>query len=158
MGNVDENLSDALNLPKPEPEPKQEIIQTEVKTARISRTDAERDYTEVRDNLKRIIEKSEEAVENLLEVAAESQEPRAYEVVAQLISSALEANNKLMHLHKQIKDIKREEPGKTTNVTNNSIFVGNTADLQKMIRNMNTKVLEDSKENANGDSDAAQGR
>jgi hypothetical protein len=63
-----------------------------------------------------------------------------------------------MHLHKQIKDIKREEPGKTTNVTNNSIFVGNTADLQKMIRNMNTKVLEESKENANGDSDAAQGR
>jgi len=158
MGNVDENLSDALGLPKPEPEPKQEIIQAEVKTARITRTDAERDYTEVRDNLKRIIEKSEEAVENLLEVAAESQEPRAYEVVAQLISSALEANNKLMHLHKQIKDIKREEPGKTTNVTNNSIFVGNTADLQKMIRNMNTKVLEESKENANGDSDAAQGR
>lgn len=154
MGNVDENLSDALGLPKPESEPKQEMVQAEVKQARIARTDAERDYTEVRDNLKRIIEKSEEAVENLLEVAAESQEPRAYEVVAQLISSALEANNKLMHLHKQIKDIKREEPGKTTNVTNNSIFVGNTADLQKMIRNMNTKVIEDQKKE-NGD--ASQG-
>jgi hypothetical protein len=61
-------------------------------------------------------------------------------VVAQLLAASLEANNKLMHLHRQIKDIKKDEPGKTTNVTNNSIFVGNTADLQKMIRNMNTVV------------------
>ena len=90
--------------------------------------------------MKRIIEKSEEAVESILEVAVESQNPRAYEVVAQLLAASLEANNKLMHLHRQIKDIKKDEPGKTTNVTNNSIFVGNTADLQKMIRNMNTVV------------------
>ena len=143
MSDVDENLSDALNLPKPEPEPTQEIVKREVKTINTGRTEADRDYTEVRDNLKRIIEKSEEAIENILEVAVESQNPRAYEVVAQLISSALEANNKLMHLHKQIKDIKKQEPDKTTTVTNNSIFVGNTADLQKMLRSANTKMIED---------------
>ena len=154
MSNVDENLSDALSLPKPEP--KQEIIQAEVKVAKVNRSEADRDYSEVRENLKRIIEKSEEAIESILEVAVESQSPRAYEVVAQLISSSLEANNKLMHLHKQIKDIKKEEPGKTTNVTNNSIFVGNTADLQKMIRNMNTRALEEPKQGEGGDSDAVQ--
>ena len=143
MGNVDDNLSDALNLPKPEPEPKQEIVQAEVKSIKTTRTDADRDYTEVRDNLKRIIEKSEEALETLLDVATESQNPRAYEVVAQLIASSLEANNKLIHLHKQLKDIKKQEPGKSTTVTNNSIFVGNTADLQKMLRSANTKMLED---------------
>ena len=143
MSEVDKNLSNALNLPKPESEPTQEIVQREVKTINTGRTEADRDYTEVRDNLKRIIEKSEEAIENILEVAVESQNPRAYEVVAQLISSALEANNKLMHLHKQIKDIKKQEPGKTTTVTNNSIFVGNTADLQKMLRSANTKMIED---------------
>ena len=143
MSDVDENLSDALNLPKPEPEPKQEVIHREVKSIKTGRTEADRDYTEVRDNLKRIIEKSEEAIESILEVAVESQNPRAYEVVAQLISSALEANNKLMHLHKQIKDIKKQEPGKTTTVTNNSIFVGNTADLHKMLRSANTKMIED---------------
>ena len=145
MSEVDKNLSDALNLPTPEPKPTQEIIQAEVKSIKTDRTDADRDYAEVRDNLKRIIEKSEEAVETILEVAVESQQPRAYEVVAQLIATALEANNKLMHLHKQIKDIKKQEPGKTTTVTNNSIFVGNTADLQKMLRNANTKMLEDLK-------------
>ena len=143
MSDVDNNLSNALNLPKPESEPTQEIVKREVKTINTGRTEADRDYTEVRDNLKRIIEKSEEAIENILEVAVESQNPRAYEVVAQLISSALEANNKLMHLHKQIKDIKKQEPGKTTTVTNNSIFVGNTADLQKMLRSANTKMIED---------------
>ncbi len=147
MGNVDENLSDALNLPKPESAKEPTTIQTEVKSVKVNRVDADRDYSEVRDNLKRIIEKSEEAIENILEVAVESQNPRAYEVVAQLISASLEANNKLMHLHKQIKDIKKEEPGKTTNVTNNSIFVGNTADLQKMIRNMNNKMIADQTEN-----------
>jgi hypothetical protein len=143
MSDVDDNLSNALNLPKSEPEPKQEVVRREVKSISTGRTEADRDYTEVRDNLKRIIEKSEEAIENILEVAVESQNPRAYEVVAQLISSALEANNKLMHLHKQIKDIKKQEPGKTTTVTNNSIFVGNTADLQKMLRSANTKMIED---------------
>jgi hypothetical protein len=141
MSDVDDNLSDALNLPKPEP--KQEVIHREVKSIKTGRTEADRDYTEVRDNLKRIIEKSEEAIESILEVAVESQNPRAYEVVAQLITTSLEANNKLMHLHKQIKDIKKEEPGKTTTVTNNSIFVGNTAELQKMLRTANTKMLED---------------
>lgn len=149
MGDVDENLSNALNLPTPEPQPKQEVVRAEVKSVKVNRTDADRDYSEVRENLKRIIEKSEEAIETILEVAVESQSPRAYEVVAQLIASSLEANNKLMHLHKQIKDIKREEPGKTTNVTNNSIFVGNTADLQKMLRNANNKMIEDQKEGEN---------
>jgi hypothetical protein len=149
MGNVDENLSNALNLPTPEPTPKQEIVQAEVKSVKVNRTDADRDYSEVRENLKRIIEKSEEAIETILEVAVESQSPRAYEVVAQLIASSLEANNKLMHLHKQIKDIKKEEPGKTTNVTNNSIFVGNTADLQKMLRNATNKMIEEQKEGNN---------
>jgi hypothetical protein len=143
MSDVDDNLSNALNLSKSEPEPKQEVVRREVKSISTGRTEADRDYTEVRDNLKRIIEKSEEAIENILEVAVESQNPRAYEVVAQLISSALEANNKLMHLHKQIKDIKKQEPGKTTTVTNNSIFVGNTADLQKMLRSANSKMIED---------------
>lgn len=144
MSDVDDNLSNALNLPDPpkppQPVEEQPVVEPKSIEARQVKPDSERDYAEVRQNLKRIIEKSEEAVESILEVAVESQNPRAYEVVAQLLAASLEANNKLMHLHRQIKDIKKDEPGKTTNVTNNSIFVGNTADLQKMIRNMNTVV------------------
>lgn len=148
MSDVDDNLSNALNLPEPAKEAQVVPSVREPKEieARVVKPDADRDYAEVRQNLKRIIEKSEEAVESILEVAVESQNPRAYEVVAQLLAASLEANNKLMHLHKQIKDINKEEPGKTTNVTNNSIFVGNTADLQKMIRNMAApKQLEEKK-------------
>lgn len=103
-------------------------------TKEYSPNDADKDYTDVRRNLKCIIEKSQEAIEGIIELAQDSQQPRAYEVVAQLIQSSLEANNKLMDLHRRMKDIKKEEKGKTTNVTNNSIYVGSTADLQKMIR------------------------
>ena len=148
MSDVDDNLSNALNLPEPIKEAQivSPVVGPKEIEARVVKPDAERDYAEVRQNLKRIIEKSEEAVESILEVAVESQNPRAYEVVAQLLAASLEANNKLMHLHRQIKDINKEEPGKTTNVTNNSIFVGNTADLQKMIRNLNSpRQLEEKK-------------
>jgi hypothetical protein len=148
MSDVDDNLSNALNLPEPIKETQivSPVVGPKEIEARVVKPDAERDYAEVRQNLKRIIEKSEEAVESILEVAVESQNPRAYEVVAQLLAASLEANNKLMHLHRQIKDINKEEPDKTTNVTNNSIFVGNTADLQKMIRNLNSpKQLEEKK-------------
>ena len=97
-------------------------------------SDADRDYDEVRRNLKCIIEKSQEAIEGISELAQDSQQPRAYEVIAQLIQSSLEANNRLMDLHRRMKEIKKEEKTKSTSVTNNSIYVGSTAELQKMIR------------------------
>ncbi len=99
--------------------------------------DSDKDYREVRDNLKRVIVQSEDAIQGVLQVAQETQSARAYEVAAQLIQATLEANNKLMHLHKQLKDIKREDPIKTAGnvtTTNNNIFVGNTAELSKFLR------------------------
>jgi hypothetical protein len=103
-------------------------------------SDADRDYDEVRRNLKCIIEKSQEAIEGISELAQDSQQPRAYEVIAQLIQSSLEANNRLMDLHRRMKEIKKEEKSKSTSVTNNSIYVGSTADLQKMIRDQRKAV------------------
>jgi DNA polymerase II small subunit/DNA polymerase delta subunit B len=129
------NIANSLGIDPPQP-PKAEIVPVEVELLekQYETKDADSDYTEVRRNLKCIIEKSQEAIEGIIELAQDSQQPRAYEVVAQLIQSSLEANNKLMDLHRRMKDIKKQEPGKTTNVTNNSIYVGSTADLQKMIR------------------------
>lgn len=134
MNSVDVNIANSLGI-----EPSKEIIAVDVventaPTKEYMPNDADKDYTEVRRNLKCIIEKSQEAIEGIIELAQDSQQPRAYEVVAQLIQSSLEANNKLMDLHRRMKDIKKEDKGKTTNVTNNSIYVGSTADLQKMIR------------------------
>ena len=97
--------------------------------------DADKDYEEVRKNLKVVIEQSNSAVQGILELAEDSQQPRAYEVVAQLIGQTLEANTKLIDLHRRMKDIKKQDVIKqTNNVTNNSIFVGSTSELQKMLR------------------------
>jgi uncharacterized protein (DUF849 family) len=140
---VDINLSSALNLPEPIVDILPAIPDRASIAPRTGGDDDHReatdDYTEVRENLKRVIIQSEEATQGILEVAQESQNPRAYEVVAQLISATLEANNKLMHLHKQMKDIKKQDEVKQTTITNNSIFVGNTADLQRMIREARRK-------------------
>jgi hypothetical protein len=140
---VDMNLAKALDLSIPEPEVLPARAPVRVSAHAGATADADIDYREVRDNLKRVIMQSEEATQSILEVAQDSQNPRAYEVVAQLINANLEANNKLITLHKQMKEIKKEEESRQTNITNNSIFVGSTADLQKMIRDMRKKELPD---------------
>ena len=146
------NIANSLGIDPPQP--KDEIVpvvEAEIlgATKTYETKDADSDYTEVRRNLKCIIEKSQEAIEGIIELAQDSQQPRAYEVVAQLIQSSLEANNKLMDLHRRMKDIKKQEPGKTTNVTNNSIYVGSTAELQKMIRDQR-KALDAGEEPSSG--------
>lgn len=92
------------------------------------------DYNEVRDNLKEIISVSKGAAKDLVQVATETNSPRAYEVLSGLIQTTLEANQKLMELHKTVKILKGEK-GSSKNVTNNSIFVGSTKDLLDMIKN-----------------------
>lgn len=145
------NIANSLGIDPPKP--KDEIVTVEAEIVgddKYETKDADSDYTEVRRNLKCIIEKSQEAIEGIIELAQDSQQPRAYEVVAQLIQSSLEANNKLMDLHRRMKDIKKQEPGKTTNVTNNSIYVGSTAELQKMIREQRKALQSEVKEPPSG--------
>ena len=134
MSNIDMNIANTLGI-----EPNPEVVDiVPVKAISVDHqynpSDADRDYDEVRKNLQCIIEKSQEAIEGISELAQDSQQARAYEVMAQLIQSSLEANNRLMDIHRRMKDLKKEEKAKTTSVTNNSIYVGSTADLQKMIR------------------------
>lgn len=134
VSDIDMNIAKTLGI-EPTQEPSESMIVRAVEVVTpYNATDADSDYDEVRRNLKCIIEKSQEAIEGISELAQDSQQPRAYEVMAQLIQSSLEANNRLMDIHRRMKDLKKEEKGKTTNVTNNSIYVGSTADLQKMIR------------------------
>ena len=94
--------------------------------------DQRKDYGEVRENLKDVIDNSKIAIEGILKVAAESDSPRAYEVVSQLLKTATEANKELLDVHKQMKeDIEKDETKKQ--VTNNAFFVGSTKELQDMI-------------------------
>ncbi len=101
-----------------------------------SNEDIRKDYDYTRGNLYSIIEKGQEAINGILELAQESEMPRAYEVAGQLIKSVSDATDKLMDLQKKLKDV-NEEKDRPTTVTNNALFVGSTADLQKMLKNVN---------------------
>jgi len=96
--------------------------------------DIRKDYEYTRGNLYSLIEKGQEAINGILELAQESEMPRAYEVAGQLIKNVADATDKLMDLQKKLKEV---EEGKTpkgpTNVTN-ALFVGSTSELAKFLK------------------------
>jgi hypothetical protein len=105
------------------------------KPDRLSKDDIEKDYEYTRGNLYSIIEKGQEAINGILELAQESEMPRAYEVAGQLIKSVSDATDKLMDLQKKLKDVEEETKQKGPSTVNNALFVGSTAELAKMIKN-----------------------
>ena len=128
-----DELNDAFNVSG-------DIIPTEStevgisKPERHERNDIEKDYEYTRGNLYSIIEKGQEAINGILELAQDSEMPRAYEVAGQLIKSVSDATDKLMDLQKKLKDVNEESVAKgPTNVTN-ALFVGSTSDLSKLIK------------------------
>ena len=98
------------------------------------KTDIRNDYEYTRGNLYSIIEKGQEAINGILELAQESDMPRAYEVAGQLVKSVSDATDKLMDLQKKLKDVEEEPVQKGPSTVNNSLFVGSTADLAKMLK------------------------
>ena len=100
---------------------------------KIDGKDDDVDYNYARENYYNLIERNQDAVEEMLEIAKQSEHPRAFEVVGQLIKSGLDANKELMSLHKTKKELSTEKGGHTTTV-NNAVFVGSTAELQKLLK------------------------
>ena len=97
-------------------------------------TDIKKDYDYTRGNLYSLIEKGQEAISGILELAQESEMPRAYEVAGQLIKNVSDATEKLMDLQKKMKEVMEEKQQKgPTNVTN-ALFVGSTAELSKFLK------------------------
>jgi|TARA_B100001093_G_scaffold446570_1_gene450988 hypothetical protein len=101
--------------------------------------DVEKDYKYTRGQLYSIIEKGQEAINGILELAQESEMPRAYEVAGQLIKNVADATDKLMDLQKKLKDVNKEEEAKTPTTVNNALFVGSTAELQKLLKKNDSK-------------------
>ena len=95
--------------------------------------DVDKDYDYTRANLYSLIEKGQESLNGIMELAGESASPRAYEVAGQIIKSVADTTDKLMELQKKVKEID-EDKGRPTQVTNNALFVGSTSDLSKMIK------------------------
>jgi len=100
----------------------------------IKPNDVSKDYDYTRGNLYSLIEKGQEAINGIMEVAGETASPRAYEVAGQLIKSVADTTDKLADLHKKVKDIEADNAKTQGNVTNNALFVGSTAELQKMLK------------------------
>ena len=96
--------------------------------------EVKKDYDYTRGNLYSLIEKGQEAINGIMEVAGETASPRAYEVAGQLIKSVADTTDKLADLHKKVKDIEEDNPKKQSSVTNNALFVGSTSELSKMLK------------------------
>ena len=119
-----------------------EVEETEVeesavgiqKPDRLKKDDIEKDYEYTRGNLYSIIEKGQEAINGILELAQESEMPRAYEVAGQLIKSVSDATDKLMDLQKKLKDVEEETQQKGPSTVNNALFVGSTSELAKLLK------------------------
>ena len=105
------------------------------KPSRLTQDDITKDYEYTRGNLYSIIEKGQEAINGILELAQESEMPRAYEVAGQLIKSVSDATDKLMDLQKKLKDVEEETQQKGPSTVNNALFVGSTAELAKLLKN-----------------------
>tara|TARA_B100000085_G_C18325921_1_gene424212 strand:- start:255 stop:641 length:387 start_codon:yes stop_codon:yes gene_type:complete len=96
--------------------------------------DIDTDYKYARENLYNIIERGSDALNELVEIAGQSQSPRAYEIVGQMIKTLTDANKDLLEVQKKVKDLKKQEGG-PKNVTN-ALFVGNTTELQRMLKDI----------------------
>ena len=109
---------------------------SEVKKKEVKSNDdhIQKDYEYTRGNLYSIIEKGQEAINGILELAQESEMPRAYEVAGQLIKSVADATDKLMDLQKKLKDVNEEEKSKGPSTVNNALFVGSTSELSKILK------------------------
>ena len=127
-----ESIDKALNISD------SDIVPTKKETLRKEDTpkknEVEKDYEYSRANLYSIIEKGQEAINGIMEVAGESASPRAYEVAGQLIKSVADTTDKLMDLQKKLKDVNEEEKSKGPSTVNNALFVGSTSELSKILK------------------------
>jgi hypothetical protein len=129
MDNIDNHLDEVFGIVE---KPKKEIVKAERVVPSITDDDSETDFQYARENLYNLIERGTDGLDELLEIAKQSEHPRAFEVVQQTIGQLTTTNKELLNLHKTKKDIKVEKGGPTS--VNNNLFVGSTAELQKMLK------------------------
>ena len=127
--NVDDHLDEVLGIIE---KPKKEVVKTGRFVPVISADDSETDFQYARENLYNLIERGQDGLEEMLEIAKSSEHPRAMEVFGQLIGKLTETNKELLNLHKVKKDISQDTSG-PKNVSNN-LFVGSTAELQRFLK------------------------
>ena len=134
MSKIDEKLNNLLDI-------NAEIDETQKKLPTIyddpnkRSNEADKDATYGREVLYNLVERGQDAVEGILELAKETEHPRTYEVAGQLIKTVGETAEKLLALQKTIRDIEKDDnPQESAGTVNNNLFVGSTAELQKFLK------------------------
>ena len=143
MSKLEDNLNEILGVEKNDVDVEDFKAPT-VRKEDKEKDDIDNDYVNSRENYYDLIEKGQNAIDGILDIAKEGQHPRAYEVAGQLIGQVAQVTDKLQDLQKKLKDLK-EVPKKNTNIKN-ALFVGSTAELQKMLKNENTESEKEIKE------------
>ena len=131
MKDADDILNEVLGVS--EPTPKEVVVSEPVPRPSDDLDDVDADYKYRRDNFYNLIEKGQNAIEGILNVAKESDHPRGYEVAGNLIKQVAEVTEKLGDLQEKMKKLKEVPNSAPKNVTN-ALFVGSTAELQKMLK------------------------
>ena len=133
MKNNYASIDKALNIDS-------DIVEVDKKSSEIevapekSNGEIQKDYEYTRANLYSLIEKGQETLNGIMELAGESASPRAYEVAGQIIKSVADTTDKLMDLQKKVKEVDEENSKGPSQVTNNALFVGSTSELSKMLK------------------------
>ena len=131
MKDADDILNEVLGVS--EPTPKEVVVSKPVPKPPDDLDDVDADYKYQRDNFYNLIEKGQDAIQGILNVAKESDHPRGYEVAGNLIKQVAEVTEKLGDLQEKMKKLKEVPNSAPKNVTN-ALFVGSTAELQKMLK------------------------
>jgi hypothetical protein len=133
MANKFEKIDEALNVESSIVEVDSNYKPT-LDTVKELSNDIKKDYEYTRANLYSLIEKGQEAINGIMELAGEGGSPRSYEVAGQLIKSVGDVTDKLIDLQKKLKDVEEDTVKTTNNVTNNALFVGSTSELSKLLK------------------------
>ena len=136
---IEEKVNEILGVPATTE--KKEFKAPVPRTENKDNPDVDNDYKYSRENYYNLIERGQEAIEGILDIAREGQHPRAYEVAGQLIGQVATTVDKLQDLQKKLKDLK-ELPKSANNNIKNALFVGSTAELQKMLKAKDDEVIE----------------
>jgi hypothetical protein len=136
MNTLEDNMEDMLNISAEVSNVPEGGCATRKDQLKDVTEDREKDYEYTRGELYSLIDKGQEAVQGALDVAQESGHPRAYEVAVAAMKHVADMTDKLADLHKKMKDLDAEQKTGPSSVTNNAMFVGSTAELQKMLKKM----------------------
>ena len=133
MSKLEEKVNEILGIESKEPKETKEYKPLVPRKEEKDKTDIDNDHKYSRENYYNLIERGQEAIEGILDVAREGQHPRAYEVAGALIKNVADTVDKLQDLNKKLKDLK-EVPKTASQNIKNALFVGSTAELQKMLK------------------------